>query len=367
MRHWLPTVVVISLLANVGCGQATSSQPIYFGLVAPFSGPEKEAGEQALRGLQLALEELNQDESARPFHVRQADTQGSLAAYEALAVRLTAVNRTSALFGGETPEHVSRLARAESLIITAAGHRPPGVLENVFTVGLTPQAQGEALAHFASKELTGKSLWVVVVDDSREDSLRLAHAFEKTLLFPRMVGVRVPQIVQVPVGKNPKWSEVGTRVLLENPQGVVLAGPGIDAALLLAELGKPRLVPVLVGGGPYRNSPATENEPVYAATPFALDKELPAAEAFAKRFRDAFHREPDEHAALAYEALSLVGDVVRRKPNLIQEAREELAKTKEFAGLLGPLSFDHDQQLHRPAAVVRWNGTKATLGKVYSP
>lgn len=363
-------LLILSAMAAanlVGCSNSAPPAPIYFGHVAARSGTGKDAGDQAARGIRLALEELNKDFNLRPFHVRHVDTQGNVAAFESLGVRLATINRVEALIGAESSEEVAKLARAKALVISAAGFRPPNLGDLVFTTGLTPQAQAEALARFASEELH-QARWVVVVDEAREESLLLAKAFEKALAagLPDPKTKLTPKVVTIPLGKNPKMSEVGPRVLLENSPGVLLAGRASDLAPLLFELGKPRALTVLIGDGDCRQYYATEEEPIYQATTFVVAPEFAQAEAFAKKFRDAFGTEPDVHAAHGYEDMRLLGEAARRALASNEKLRDELSNTKDFAGLTGPASFGPDQHLRRSAAVVRWNGTKTTLGKLYS-
>lgn len=355
---------VFLTLGACGCGQASTPPPVYLGHVAARSGPGMEAGDQAAAGIRLALEELNQDANLRPFYVRNVDTQGKLEAFESLAIRLTTVNQVEALLGGDAPEQVSKLARAKALIMSPAGHRPRELGDNVFTTGLMPSLQGETLAHFAWNTL-GKARWVIVLDESKEEMLMLARAFEKEMAAaaPDPKTKLTPKVTTIPIGKYPKMGELGTRVLLENPQGVLFAGQTGDLSILLPELEKPRDLAVLAGDANFQRLAATEQEPIYAATTFVMDPEYPQAIDFGQKYKKAFGNDPDAHAALAYEGMRLLGDTARKAFASGQRVREQLVMLKDFPGLLGPLSFESDRQMRRPAVVVRWDGSRMNLMK----
>src|SRR5689334_11742748 len=104
--------VMLVALLMLGCGRSSTPTPIVVGHVADLSGPGRKAGEQASRGIRLALEDINKDATLRPIVVRHVDTQGKIEAFESQSVRLATMNRIAALLGGTTAEEVVRMDRA---------------------------------------------------------------------------------------------------------------------------------------------------------------------------------------------------------------------------------------------------------------
>src|SRR5207248_11216804 len=102
------------------------------------------------------------------------------------AVRLVAVNKVAALLGGTTPEEVEKLDRADKAgvpLLTASWFAPPSVSDYVFFTGLSPAAQGRALARFAAQKWKPEAEdAVLIVDKSREEYQALAAAFARQLL-----------------------------------------------------------------------------------------------------------------------------------------------------------------------------------------
>src|SRR5262249_3811960 len=153
--------------------------PIVVGHVALQSGPDRDAGEHASRGITLAVKEFNKGAEApeRPVVVPHTDTRGQPEAFEAEAVRLVNVNKAVALLGGTSAAEVEALDKARVPVVTPSGLRTSKMSDVVFLVGLSPAAQGKALARFAAEELPEAPGVVILADDRREEALRLADAF----------------------------------------------------------------------------------------------------------------------------------------------------------------------------------------------
>src|SRR5690349_18103878 len=96
------TFPLLVLAIVPGCGATPAPTPIYLGHVA---GTARGASEQETLGIRLAIEELTragqEKVGERPIHVKHAETRGE-GAMEAQAVRLAAVSRAVALYGGNT-------------------------------------------------------------------------------------------------------------------------------------------------------------------------------------------------------------------------------------------------------------------------
>src|SRR5205823_130248 len=97
-------LLLLFAVSIAGCGGSATPEPIYIGHVANLSGPQHQAGDQAALGMRLALRDKDAGQiDGRPLVVRHTDTRGQLEAYEAQAVRLVAISKVAALYGGTSP------------------------------------------------------------------------------------------------------------------------------------------------------------------------------------------------------------------------------------------------------------------------
>jgi branched-chain amino acid transport system substrate-binding protein len=352
-------LLVGALALTAGCGGRSPGVPIWLGHVATLSGPEREPGEAAARGIRLAVEDINKDLDAgvgRPFKVVHSDTRGRLEAFEAEAVRLATVNRVSFLLGGSTAEEVERLDRARLPVLTPLGFRGRGLSDAVYFLGAPHGAQAKALATLAVDDLKADSL--LLVEDERGEALgEIIDAFKRELSLVKK-DAKAPAVRVLRFGKTVLAGGVGAKVAEELKQkpvrAIVIAGRPED----LRELG-PVAVPVLFAGGDVGAKTVRSHRPagmvLYFVTAFMPDAEMPRAAEFAKRYQAAFGEEADVNAAVAYDGLKLLYEAVCRSKDSLTAARvrEELGKLKDVPGLTGTVSFTAERQLRRPLFVVR--------------
>jgi len=190
-------IVVALALTAAGCTSRPDPTPIWLGHVANLSGPERQAGEAASRGIRLAVEDINKDVEqglGRPIKVIHSDARGKLEAFEAEAVRLVSINRASFLLGGATLEEADRLDRAGVPVLAPIGVSGRTKSESIYFTGLAASQQGRVLAQFAALELGATSI-AVVGDERRDDFVETAEAFARE--FPASWGKKDVQTAAV--------------------------------------------------------------------------------------------------------------------------------------------------------------------------
>jgi len=88
-----------------------------------------------------------------------------------------------------------------------------------------------------------------------------------------------------------------------------------------------------------------------------------------KEYRALHEEDPDGNAALAHDDTRILLEALAKsEPNFTAAAlRMALAETEKFAGLTGPMGFDKEQRLRRPAFVVRWEDGQGKTVKRFNP
>jgi branched-chain amino acid transport system substrate-binding protein len=349
MRFFLLSLAV---LVCAGCRNPSQPPPLVIGHVASLTG-DGAAGKQAERGIKLALEELGAKASEklndRPLVVRHVDAAGSLDVLEAAAARLVSVNGAIGLLGGTSPEEAARLDRARVPVLSSAGSRPGGIGDLVFTTGLSTARQGEVLSRYFAGEGGDVAL---IVDGSSTASQAGGEAFKTS--WTEVAKKDAGRLHEFVLADKDDRAKLLGRVAEVKPKTVVFAGAA-DALLALKRQWKgseARWAYI----GPEGALGGAEAAKVLVAASFALDRESAKIEEFVKKYRGKFGEEPTVHAALAYDNLRLfVAALQEGQSRAPEKLRDELLKIKDFAGVTGPLSFDGQHHLRRPAFIAEVN------------
>jgi branched-chain amino acid transport system substrate-binding protein len=366
-------LAVLGLLS--GCAGRATPPPIWIGHVATVSGPDREAGKSAERGILLAVEEFNKDPDqgvCRQIKVVHSDAHGKLDAFEAEAVRLVAINRVSFLLGGNNAEEVERLDRAHVPVLTPTGYHSRGMSDMVYFTGLPPATVGKTLARHAGQEL-GVGNVLVLQDESRPEAQECVEAFAREL--PTALGKKdaksaSPAVRKLRFGKDAKLSDLvktlSEQLGKDSFKAVLFAGR-VDDVRELGELPVPLLFAGDEGSSRVLLGQRPVSKDVYLVSAFVVESDTPRAADFVKRYKAAFSEEPDAHAALAYESIKLLYEALcQAKDSLtVARIREELVKLKDHPGLTGALTLGEDRQVHRPAFVVHVAGGAAKAVKRY--
>jgi branched-chain amino acid transport system substrate-binding protein len=81
-------------------------------------------------------------------------------------------------------------------------------------------------------------------------------------------------------------------------------------------------------------------EGLYTNASFFAEDPAPEVQQYVQEFQKRYDATPNFHAALAYDAIMLLADAIERAGTTESEPlREELAKTKDFPGLTGEITF----------------------------
>jgi ABC-type branched-subunit amino acid transport system substrate-binding protein len=380
----LSFVVVTMLLGFTGCFTGGTPAPIVVGHVSDKTRLDK-AGDQAELGIRLALHEANNDSAladafgGRKIEVHHTDARGDLDKCASQAVRLDSVNRSLALFGGLSAAETAALNNAKVPLLTFHGQSAPGAGNQVFYLGMSPIRQGTVLAKFVAQDAKAIQI-ILLLDERRAEATALAESFQKTLAQTRRQDkTEEAKVLTLRFGADAKWSELIERMNALEPHAIVFAGTVQDfnawhKVFRREFLANDPLVLYAGSDGDQRlfDLEGDAKSAVVLATSLDFDPASQKVTAFKKSFRDAFptEAEPDVHAALAYDGFRMLVEAMKGTATQLtpERVRDELLnKTKNFAGLTGPLTISADRVVERPLFVVRWQDRVVTPVKGYDP
>lgn len=357
IARFLAAALFLPFLALSGCTQRGPSEPLWFGHVAPLSGSEKTTGEQAQRGIRLAVTQADIDSNlvlGRRIAVRHADSRGEGHDAEAEAVRLVSVNRVVALLGGTDAvqsEHLIRGAESAGVPVVVQAAPPAGTLsENAFCCTPSLSRRGSVLARFVAREGLKAKTIALVVDERDRAAVALMDAFRSAAPKDRVTrfGFQKPE----------EFVDAVVRAAKAKPRAIVFAGSVRDLPRLRSEVHKASLDVTLVFAAEDSALPALvadkdAGENVYAITTYLASDPASGNAEFSQKYQAQYHEPPDGNAALAYDGARMLFEAIRAaNTTTAATVREALAGLQGFESVTGPLTFAADHFAKRPLFVV---------------
>ena len=140
------------------------------------------------------------------------------------------------------------------------------------------------------------------------------------------------------------FNAVLTKIRQSNPEGIYIAAMYNEASLIARQIKKmgwnvKMLAPSSVFSESLLSLGGEAVEGLATNTFFSLNDPDKDVQAFIKGFKQRANRDPNLHAACAYDSMMLLASVMEKVGFDRKAIRNELAKTKGFEGVTGTITF----------------------------
>ncbi|MBX7103474.1 MAG: ABC transporter substrate-binding protein [Gemmataceae bacterium] len=327
--------VLIGLALTAGC-EKRPSDAIVFGHPVALTGAGREEGLACLRGVQLAVEEVNADSAlhiaGKKVAVIHADTASKPENVGHQAVRLVVVNRAVGLLGGLTGADSRSLAEAAQLygvpLIGASGYAGA---KSAFSLGANPAERVRAIETVLGSKADVSGILILV--DSR--SARLSQAAENLAAAWQKRG-RKAEIVPVPeAGPVPAIPAGSTAVFLCSAAELTRFTIPAERVIFAGDESEADRLPA---GAKYVAAYGPET--------------TPARDAFAAKYRERFSAEPPTAALQMYDAARTLFAAGRDARGFTLPRFREVMRTESFDRLLGKVTFNEENLARRPVFIL---------------
>lgn len=353
--------LTLALLVT-GCGRGGPVR-VELQAILPLSSGVAEAAASALRGIQLAVEEINA-EGRLQVDLTVADDRGSPERASALLVQAATRPRLAAVIGGLTDTVATALSPLAArtrvpLVSPGATGEIPYAGFYFFRTSLTSAAQGEALAGFALR--TGLRR-VSTMYDTNEYGTAVELAFVRAF---RAGGGVIPGERTFRDGTR-DFSRYVRALQTERPQALLFAGYPDEGQVFLTQVGQGGVRILLLVPDSFAHPRVVrslgQTASLVVAASFFPESAVPVVGGFVRAYRAKFKEDPDPFAAQAYDAAKLVAAALRRagvpEAGALDRARvrDAIASTRDYPGVTGTLTFDRFGSLTREALLLQARG-----------
>jgi branched-chain amino acid transport system substrate-binding protein len=203
----------------------------------------------------------------------------------------------------------------------------------------------------------------IVYDKKQAADKIIGGLYEK--LAPS-VGWKVQEVVSFLSGQM-NYSDVVARALKDKPDVVAAAAHAEDAANVARELRRQGYKGLILGGTPtvsedYIKIAGAAADDTFVVVPYYYGAKTPENEKFVAGYTKFSGRShPDPWEASTYECIGMIARAMKAAGvtgdagKLQAErgaVRDKLAETKDYPGLIGPISFDKNRVAQKPVVII---------------
>ena len=374
MKRFALVLALVALVASIAV-----AQDIKIGGVGPVTGEAATFGVSTKNGMTMAVEEWNAKKDGI-FGGRKAklifeDDKGEPAEGATVYTKLIQQDNVVAIVGTV----MSKVTLAGAPIAQAAGIpmiSPTSTNEKVTLVGdyifracFIDPFQGTVGASFAYKDLKAKKA-AAIFDIGNDYAKGLAENFKAT--FEKLAGKdTVVAYEGHPSGVTDFKAQL-TKIIAAKPDVLYVSDYYNDVGLIAKQARELGFKGPMVGGDGW-DSPelvkigGTAVENGFFTNHYSPADKRPIVQDFVKKYTAKFGAEPDALAALAYDAMHIMLDAIKRAGSTKGSAiRDALVKTS-LDTVSGKVTFDKNRNPIKSAVIIEMKDGKQVYKTTVSP
>jgi len=326
---------------------AWAADPIYIGISAPLTGNYAEYGQNWKKAMDLGLGWINAagGVNGRPIELIYTDSKSDPKESAAVAQKYVSDKRIVSTMGDFTSTACMAAQpiydRGGLVQLSPTASHPKFAPGSAWSFGIigTQAGEGPFMANYAVKILGKKKIGVLYINNDwgiatkdyfvnaakgmGAEILAIEAFFETdkdfTGVLTKLRGYK-PELLYIPSMYNEMALIAKQREKL-GWMDVLISGPG--------SLYSPKLLEI---GGASVNG-------LYTSAVFFPKDPRPEVQKFVKGFEEKYKSAPNMFAAIAYDGINLMAEVLRKAGTDRKAIRDELEKTKNFQGVTGKIAF----------------------------
>jgi branched-chain amino acid transport system substrate-binding protein len=341
---------------------------VKIGVAEALTGPIAKYGVPIRNGFALAAEEINAAGGVNGNAIRLVveDEQGKKEEAITVFKKFVFQDKVLAIFGptlSNSAFAADPVANAAKTVVFGTSNTAEGITAIGPYVFRNSVAEADILPRVVKTAKKKLNIRKVAILYGNDDAFTKSgyDAFSKAVSAENIEVVATETFAKGDID----FSAQLTKIKALNPDAVICSALVEEAANIVLQarvLGIPDKVR-FIGGNGFNSQKLAEiagkaADGVITGSPWFLDDPNPKNKKFVAAFRKKYNADPDQFAAQAYDALSimaaalknvkLTGDVEKDRAAL----RDELAKVKNFHGVGGKFSFDANRDAEQKGRVL---------------
>ena len=378
---FLSLIVLILASCNGAGGSSTGSgdaaaEEILIGEYGSLTGEDATFGTSTKNGIDIAVDEINAAAGllGKKVRVIVEDDQGKAEEANIVVTKLITKDKVVAVLGEVASSRslaAAPVAQQYSVPMISPSSTNVEVTRKgdyVFRVCFLDPFQGFVMAKFATTTL--KMTKVAILRDIKSDySVGLANAFIEN--FKKMGGTIVGD--ESYSAGDTDFNAQLTSIKAKNPQAIFVPGYYTAVGLIARQAKKQGIAAPLLGGDGWDSPKLTEIggaalDGSFFTNHYSVEDPSPEAQKFLTAYKARFNSVPDALAGLGYDSAMVLFEAIKRAGSTDgKKIRDEIARTKDHAGVTGKITLDSERNANKPAVVLEIRGGKFLFRETIGP
>ena len=373
MKTFLHLLLLCCLLLSASSGRAADK--VRIASIFAMTGVAAADHKVTVEGIRFAVQELNQRGGllGKQVQLVEFDNHGTALHSKRAAEKAVKAN-VLAVFGASWSSHSLAMApvlqAAHIPMISPLSTHPDvtRVGDYIFRVCFIDPFQGKIMAGFAVQDLRAKTA-AILINVNERYSEGLAAFFRRN--FVKQGGVIVGETDYL--SDTEDFSPHLKQILALQPDVLFVPGNGTDSGRIIRQAREMGFSAPILGGDGWGGAEmfsqagsALEN--TFFSGHWHQKNENQKNLQFVKRFGERHGDGEIGAAALAYDAVFLYADAVRRAGSLNPaKVRDALAVTKKYSGITGNITFNQYRDPIKPAVILKFVQGASVYVKTVKP
>lgn len=382
----MASTVLAGLLAGCSGSKESSggdSEVIKMGVNFELSGPVASYGQSNAAGVELAVEEINNNGGidGKKIELIKVDNKSDAAEATNAAIKLTSQDKVTAIIGASTSGNTVAQAQiandTKTILLTPSGTSPTvtvgedgKVNEFVFRTSFIDPFQGTVAANFAAKDLKVKNA-VILADNASDYAKGLGVAFKET--FEAAGGTIVSE--EAYVAKDTDFRSTLTRIKAKNPEFIFIPGYYEEVGLIIKQAREMGITVPLMGGDGWDSPKLVELagaealNNTYITNHYSAEDPDEKIQKFVTLFKEKNDgKSPDAFNGLGYDSVYLLKDAIERADSTdTTKIKEALAATKDLSLVTGTVTIDKNHHPIKSTTVSEYKEGKQVFKTKVNP
>ncbi len=363
LRFW---ILVVLLVVAVGALHA-GAEEIRIGALFNATGGMSTIGTPGMKGARLAVDLINKRGgllNGRKVRLMAEDTKTNPKVYLRMADKLVSEGVVAALgYGDSNPAFaVGQVFQKAMIPFVTSGATDPGLPERVgnyfFMAAYGDNEQAEAMADYAYGSLGARTV-VIWVNKGPDFTLKLAGFFKQRFLS---LGGKVLAVDLYDQGETDFSTLIKKlKSMSEKPAALFISGIPEDAVRSVEQVRRAGIAaPILSGDGfdadivERLGNPVLADKVYFSTHSYRFQDRSEVKDFIAAYEAEYGHQPENAFAALGFDAVNLIADASSRAKRIDpKEIAEALARTRDFHGVTGTISFTSTSAVpFKPVAIM---------------